>query len=100
MKLTSEAIQRAREYLDSDGGNLADHTETFLAALDLAERMASDPNTFPVNSRVRKKSGAQWQGLVIARYYNPVTDKWGCNVLSDREIGNVQIYPDQALEFV
>lgn len=54
---------------------------------------------FQVGARVRKKSGASWQGTVCGHYSTKLTPHGVC-VESEREPGSVQIYPVAALEHV
>ena len=54
---------------------------------------------FPRGDRVRKKSGSQWQGRVVG-YYSASRTQSGIAVESEREIGNVQVYPAEAFELV
>lgn len=54
---------------------------------------------FGIGTRVRKKSGAEWQGHVCGYYTAPKTPI-GCAVHSERHHGSVQIYPETALELV
>ncbi len=48
---------------------------------------------------VRKRSGSQWQGLVVGEYSTTLTPE-GYAVESDAHPGSVQIYPAQALELI
>ena len=55
--------------------------------------------TFVWGERVRKKSGAAWQGLVVGWYSTKLTPE-GYAVESEAHPGSVQIYPFAALERV
>lgn len=52
---------------------------------------------FQRGDRVRKKSGASWNGIVCGEYSTAFTPE-GYAVESEREVGSVQIYPAAALE--
>lgn len=53
--------------------------------------------TFASGDRVRKKSGAAWQGHVVGWYSTKLTPE-GYAVESESHPGSVQIYPVAALE--
>lgn len=53
----------------------------------------------PLGTRVRKKSGASWQGKIVGYYSTSLTPIGYC-VESEREPGSVQIYPASALEIL
>ena len=55
--------------------------------------------TFGLGDRVRKKSGAAWQGHVVGWYCTKLTPE-GYAVESESHPGSVQIYPVAALERV
>lgn len=55
--------------------------------------------TFGLGDRVRKKSGAAWQGRVVGWYSTTLTPE-GYAVESEAHPGSVQIYPVAALERV
>ncbi|MCV0440348.1 MAG: DfrB family trimethoprim-resistant dihydrofolate reductase [Hydrogenophaga sp.] len=55
--------------------------------------------TFSLGDRVRKKSGASWQGHVVGWYCTKLTPE-GYAVESESHPGSVQIYPVAALERV
>lgn len=55
--------------------------------------------TFHLGDRVRKKSGAAWQGRVVGWYSTTLTPE-GYAVESEFHPGSVQIYPVSALERV
>jgi dihydrofolate reductase (trimethoprim resistance protein) len=55
--------------------------------------------TFSLGERVRKKSGAAWQGQVVGWYSTKLTPE-GYAVESESHPGSVQIYPVAALERV
>jgi catechol 2,3-dioxygenase-like lactoylglutathione lyase family enzyme len=57
------------------------------------------PTTFVLGDRVRKKSGAAWQGRVVGWYSTALTPE-GYAVESEAHPGSVQIYPVAALERV
>ena len=57
------------------------------------------PATFGLGERVRKKSGAAWQGHVVGWYSTKLTPE-GYAVESEAHPGSVQIYPVAALERV
>lgn len=54
---------------------------------------------FGLGDRVRKKSGAAWQGHVVGWYSTKLTPE-GYAVESEAHPGSVQIYPVGALERV
>ena len=56
-------------------------------------------STFALGDRVRKKSGAAWQGCVVGWYSTTLTPE-GYAVESEAHPGSVQIYPVAALERV
>lgn len=55
--------------------------------------------TFGLGDRVRKKSGAAWQGRIVGWYSTRLTPE-GYAVESEAHPGSVQIYPVAALERV
>lgn len=55
--------------------------------------------TFGLGDRVRKRSGAAWQGQVVGWYCTKLTPE-GYAVESESHPGSVQIYPVGALERV
>ena len=55
--------------------------------------------TYGLGDRVRKKSGAAWQGQVVGWYCTKLTPE-GYAVESEFHPGSVQIYPVVALERV
>jgi len=57
------------------------------------------PATFGLGERVRKKSGAAWQGHIVGWYSTKLTPE-GYAVESESHPGSVQIYPVAALERV
>lgn len=66
----------------------------------VAGRFAFPPGaTFGLGDRVRKKSGAAWQGHVVGWYSTRLTPE-GYAVESESHPGSVQIYPVAALERV
>jgi len=54
---------------------------------------------YKIGDRVRKKSGSSWHGFVCG-YYSTGKTRVGYAVESEREVGSVQIYPQEALELV
>jgi dihydrofolate reductase (trimethoprim resistance protein) len=54
---------------------------------------------FLLGERVRKKSGAAWQGKIVGWYSTKLTPQ-GYAVESEFHAGSVQIYPASALERV
>jgi len=56
-------------------------------------------HTFDIGTRVRKKSGSQWEGFVCGYYSTSLTPNGVC-VESSTHKGSVQIYPAKALEIV
>lgn len=52
---------------------------------------------FLLGERVRKKSGAAWQGKIVGWYSTKLTPQ-GYAVESEFHAGSVQIYPESALE--
>lgn len=65
----------------------------------LADAVRITQRNYPLNTRVRKKRGAEWHGKVCGYYATDLTGEGVC-VESEREIGSVQIYPIDALEIV
>ena len=65
------------------------------------ERQLALPLTavFGLGDRVRKKSGAAWQGRIVGWYSTKLTPE-GYAVESEAHPGSVQIYPVAALERV
>ena len=59
----------------------------------------SFPPAFGLGDRVRKKSGAAWQGRIVGWYSTQLTPE-GYAVESEAHPGSVQIYPVAALERV
>ena len=57
------------------------------------------PTMFGLGERVRKKSGAAWQGHIVGWYSTKLTPE-GYAVESEAHPGSVQIYPVAALERV
>jgi dihydrofolate reductase (trimethoprim resistance protein) len=57
------------------------------------------PKTFGIGDRVRKRSGAAWQGRIVGWYSTKLTPE-GYAVESEAHPGSVQIYPVAALERV
>jgi dihydrofolate reductase (trimethoprim resistance protein) len=55
--------------------------------------------TFKMGDRVRKRSGSEWQGLIVGWYSTKLTPE-GYAVESEAHAGSVQIYPAAALEKV
>ena len=53
--------------------------------------------TFWIGSRVKKRSGAEWQGRVVGWYSTELTPE-GYAVESEFHPGSVQIYPASALQ--
>nr|WP_063844478.1 trimethoprim-resistant dihydrofolate reductase DfrB4 [Escherichia coli]ABY55281.1 dihydrofolate reductase type 2 [Escherichia coli]UGU38312.1 dihydrofolate reductase [Escherichia coli] len=65
-----------------------------------AGRFAFPSNaTFALGDRVRKKSGAAWQGRIVGWYCTTLTPE-GYAVESESHPDSVQIYPMTALERV
>lgn len=56
-------------------------------------------NTFAIGDTVRKKSGSEWEGVVVGFYSTSLTPE-GYAVESSSHEGSVQIYPTKALEVV
>ena len=54
---------------------------------------------FALGTRVKKKVGSEWDGLVVGHYSTELTPCGVC-VESSTHKGSVQIYPAQALEIV
>jgi len=52
-----------------------------------------------MGTRVKNIEGASWQGRVVGYYTTSLTSTGYC-VESEREPGNVQLYPAAALEWV
>lgn len=55
--------------------------------------------SFSLGDRVRKRSGSEWQGLIVGWYSTRLTPE-GYAVESETHSGSVQIYPAAALERV
>ncbi|MCT8003928.1 DfrB family trimethoprim-resistant dihydrofolate reductase [Sphingomonas sanguinis] len=73
---------------------------SFEVSTPLADQFALPSNaSFGLGDRVRKKSGAAWQGLVVGWYCTKLTPE-GYAVESESHAGSVQIYPVAALERV
>lgn len=71
-----------------------------LYALPPAKAGRPGPSTtFKIGQRVRKKSGSEWQGMIVGTYSTALTPE-GYAVESDAHAGSVQIYPASALEAV
>ena len=62
----------------------------------LVAPVVAEPSVFVLGDRVRKKSGAEWQGRVVGRYSTTLTPE-GYAVESESHTGSVQIYPVAAL---
>ena len=60
-----------------------------------SEKVMTDK--IPLRTRVRKKSGSEWQGRVVGYYSTDLTPNGVC-VESDAHAGSVQIYPAAAVE--
>ena len=58
-----------------------------------------DPNALPRGTRVKKKSGGEWQGRIVGEYSTEL-NKEGYAVESEVHKGSVQIYPRAALEVI
>lgn len=56
-------------------------------------------DTFAMGDMVRKKSGSQWEGVIVGFYSTSLTPE-GYAVESSSHAGSVQIYPAKALEVV
>lgn len=56
-------------------------------------------NTFTMGDTVRKKSGSEWEGVIVGFYSTNLTPE-GYAVESSSHAGSVQIYPAKALEAV
>ncbi len=70
------------------------------ARTPVAGQFALPPRAaFGLGDRVRKKSGAAWQGRVVGWYSTKLTPE-GYAVESEAHPGSVQIYPVAALERV
>ena len=69
--------------------------------MDQSSKDISTPvaGQFALGDRVRKKSGAAWQGQVVGWYRTKLTPE-GYAVESESHPGSVQIYPVAALERV
>lgn len=85
-------------------------TDSLYSALGEAERYAKDLESmlppgwprnpkFKIGDRVRKIKGSSWQGPIVGFYSTPLTPE-GYNVMSEREVNSVQIYPASSLELV
>lgn len=53
--------------------------------------------TFWIGTRVRKRSGSEWQGRIVGWYSTEMTPE-GYAVESEHHKGSVQIYPALALQ--
>ncbi len=58
--------------------------------------MNTETFTHKMGDRLKKKSGAQWQGVVVGFYQTDLTPE-GYAIESEKEKGSVQIYPLKAL---
>lgn len=88
----------------TDQGGWHNIDDTCEAAADLIDQQAAeiagyknDLVTWPLGTRVRKRSGSSWQGRIVGFYATSLTPVGYC-VESEREPGSVQIYPEAALE--
>lgn len=63
------------------------------------QKQAPIGTAFSLGDRVRKRSGSEWQGLVVGWYSTKLTPE-GYAVESEVHSGSVQIYPAPALEKV
>ena len=67
---------------------------------DIVERLPMPYGwKWDLGTRVRKKSGSEWQGYVVGFYATNLTPQ-GYAVESEAHPGSVQIYPAKALELV
>lgn len=66
------------------------------AANKWADLPRRDANALPRGTRVKKKSGGEWQGRIVGEYSTELT-KEGYAVESEFHKGSVQIYPRAAL---
>jgi hypothetical protein len=79
------------------GETLARNADIVRAALQ--QTISAGQRKFNLGDRVRKIRGASWQGRVVG-FYSASLTPIGYAVESERESGNVQVYPEQALESV
>ena len=54
---------------------------------------------FKLGDLVKKRKGSEWQGRIVGAYSTDLTPE-GYAVESDTHKGSVQIYPDNALEYI
>ena len=59
----------------------------------------NDNAKFNLGDRVKKKSGSEWQGIIVGWYSTKLTHE-GYAVESESHAGSVQIYPANALELI
>ena len=80
---------------------LGDQAEAVAELLNMGEAFQKifDGRRFSLKDRVRKHKGSSWQGHVVG-FYSTELNPFGYCVESEREPGNVQVYPEAALELV
>jgi dihydrofolate reductase (trimethoprim resistance protein) len=94
------APQGFGQLYEQSGFNEGLNVEQSLAAgADSHQIQPPFPATFALGDRVRKKSGAAWQGRIVGWYSTQLTPE-GYAVESEAHPGSVQIYPVAALERV
>jgi dihydrofolate reductase (trimethoprim resistance protein) len=76
-----------------------DQSRVAIVALNEHQLQPPMSATFRLGERVRKKSGAAWQGHIVGWYSTKLTPE-GYAVESEAHPGSVQIYPVAALERV
>ena len=59
--------------------------------------MTNETRVFTLGDYVRKKSGSEWEGVVVGWYSTTLTPE-GYAIESSTHKGSVQIYPAAALE--
>ena len=96
----SEGVVAARLYASSGFDERLNVEQSSVAAgASHDHQIPPFPATFGLGDRVRKKSGAAWQGRIVGWYSTQLTPE-GYAVESEAHPGSVQIYPVAALERV
>lgn len=88
LEMPIELLKRIQTDLSSNADRIA-QLEAEVARL-------SSP-TFNLGDRVRKKSGSEWEGIVVGFYKTSLNPDGVC-VESEAHAGSVQIYPAAALQ--
>jgi len=86
------------ENIQSGTGKVPEvYTYEFESTMDLTN--FKKENLLILGTRVKKKSGSEWQGRIVGWYSTKLTPL-GFAVESDSHAGSVQIYPATALEVI